>query len=87
MGAIKRQKKDLRGAESVAEWSHNQPHNKMNTATLTHCTTTAEGDTGLFDSAETAARFSTQGETVEKLETPVTRDDCRPVAGGGFGVW
>jgi hypothetical protein len=28
---VKRQKKDLRGDQSVAEWSHNQPNIKMNT--------------------------------------------------------
>lgn len=61
----------------------------MNThaATLTHAVSSETEDLGLFDSAETAHRFVSEGETVTALKTPVTRDDCRKLAGGGFGVW
>ena len=58
------------------------------THALTHCVIDREGDDiGLFDSAETAAAWAKDGETVMPLANPVNRDDCRPVTGGGFGVW
>ena len=57
------------------------------TATLTHSITDGTQDVALFDSAETATRFVRDGETVERLKNPVTRNDCRKLAGGGFGVW
>ena len=56
------------------------------TATLTHAVTDGTQDLGLFDSAETATAFAHQGETVEALAAPVTREDCKPT-GGGFRVW
>jgi hypothetical protein len=57
--------------------------------TMTHCVIGDEGhDIGLFDSAETAFAWAREGETVMPLDTPVVRDDCRPVKGtSGWGVW
>ena len=62
---------------------------EITTATvLTHAVNDGTEDVGLFSDAATASQFAREGETVSALETPVIRDDARPVDGtDGFGVW
>jgi hypothetical protein len=63
---VKRRKKHLRGAESVAEWSHNQPNIKMNTEKSEIKRLKAQAKADFI--AENTAKWVSQEEAEEEAE-------------------